>query len=341
VPSAADDVRRAIDARGGAIRFDEFVTTALYGEHGFYTRRDNPGRAGRRGDFLTSPEVGPLFGAVIAHALDTWWEELGRPDQFVVVDAGAGPGTLARSVLAARPACAGALRYVAVEVSASQRAMHPDGVESRADMPQAGFSGVVIANELLDNLPFRLFVFDGEWREAYVATDGNRFVERLRVDHRLPSCLPTTAAHGSRAAVHDAAASWVTRALGLLTVGRVVAIDYCTSTASMATRPWREWLRTYAAHGQGSHYLSMPGEQDITVEVAIDQLPQPLTISRQADFLKRFGIEALVDEGLREWQRVATKPDLAAMTMRSRVREAEALLDPNGLGGFSVLEWRR
>jgi SAM-dependent MidA family methyltransferase len=60
---------------------------------GFY---ETGGRAGRRGDFLTSPEVGPLFGAVVARALDRWWDGLGRPDPFVVVDAGAGPGTLAR-----------------------------------------------------------------------------------------------------------------------------------------------------------------------------------------------------------------------------------------------------
>ena len=80
MPSAADDVRRAIDADGGAIRFDEFVNLALYGDRGFYTRSDHPGHAGRRGDFITSPEVGPLFGTVMARALDSWWHELGRPD---------------------------------------------------------------------------------------------------------------------------------------------------------------------------------------------------------------------------------------------------------------------
>ena len=76
------------------------------------------GPAGRRGDFITSPEVGPLFGAVVARALDTWWREVGEPDPFVVVEAGAGPGTLCRTVLAASPACAPALRYVLVERSA-------------------------------------------------------------------------------------------------------------------------------------------------------------------------------------------------------------------------------
>ena len=73
---------------------------ALYGEAGFYMRADG-GSAGRRGDFITSPEVGPLFGAVLGRYLDAEWERIGRPDPFTVIDAGAGPGTLARTVLAA------------------------------------------------------------------------------------------------------------------------------------------------------------------------------------------------------------------------------------------------
>jgi len=66
------------------VPFDEFMREALYGENGFYTRPDG-GHAGRRGDFLTSPEVGPLFGAVIANYLDAEWARLGRPEQFTVV----------------------------------------------------------------------------------------------------------------------------------------------------------------------------------------------------------------------------------------------------------------
>ena len=139
---------------------------ALYGEHGFYAASR---QTGRRGDFLTSPEVGPLFGAVLARFLDAEFDRLGRPDPFTVIDAGAGPGTLARAVLAARPQCMTALRYVAVERSPAQRDQHPDGVESRADLPPGPIDGVILANELLDNLPFRLAVFDGAWREAFVA----------------------------------------------------------------------------------------------------------------------------------------------------------------------------
>ncbi|HQV56377.1 MAG TPA: hypothetical protein PKV27_00085, partial [Ilumatobacteraceae bacterium] len=91
--SSADQLAAAIAASGGPIPFDEFMSLALYGVAGFYSVG---GRAGRRGDFITSPEVGPLFGAVLARALDAWWADLGSPDDFTVVEVGAGPGTLAR-----------------------------------------------------------------------------------------------------------------------------------------------------------------------------------------------------------------------------------------------------
>ncbi len=139
------------------------VELALYHPSGgFY---EGGGRAGRGGaDFITSPEVGPLFGAVLARALDSWWVALGSPDPFLVVEAGAGTGTLAAAILSAGlPA---AMRYVAVERSAALRAVAADRLAGRADvvgdLPPGPFDGVVLANELLDNLPFRLLQRTGD-----------------------------------------------------------------------------------------------------------------------------------------------------------------------------------
>jgi SAM-dependent MidA family methyltransferase len=336
--SAADAARAAIDAAGGAIPFDRFMALALYGEQGFYAT----GGAGRReGHFLTSPEVGPLFGAVLARFLDATWERLGRPCPFIVVDAGAGPGTLARAVLAAVRACADALRYVAVEVSAGQRGGHPEAVETRRDFPDVPFDGVVVANELLDNLPFRLAVFDGGWREAYVAADGQRFVEVLSAPFDpVPAVLPDDAPHGGRAPLLDDATSWLTTARRVVRTGAVVVVDYTRpSTAELVRRPWRDWLRTYRRHARGGHYLADPGSQDLTVDVPLDQLPAADATVTQADWLRRHGLDDLVAEGDRAWAAAAARPDVAAMAMRSRRREAEALTDPFGLGGFTVAEW--
>ena len=321
--------------------FDRFMADALYGPSGFYT---SGGRAGRRGDFITSPEVGPLFGAVMARYVRAEWARLGRPEAFLLVDAGAGPGGLARATIAADPDLFASIRYVAVDVAGTQRSLHPSAVESRADLPAGPFDGVIVANELLDNLPFRLAVFDGGWREAYVVRlpDG-RLVETLSAPFDpVPEVLPAQAALGARAPLQHAARDWVGDAHGRLRQGTLLVIDYMSpTTAALAHRPWREWLRTYREHARGEHYLATPGAQDITAEVAIDQLPVPDRVRTQSQWLRLHGIDELVDEGRRHWQAHAARPDLEAMKMRSRVGEAEALLDPDGLGGFTVLEYQK
>jgi SAM-dependent MidA family methyltransferase len=341
VPSAADQVSAAIVAADGAIPFNQFMQLALYGDTGFYT---TTGQAGRRGgDFITSPEVGPLFGTVIAGYLDNCWEKLGSPSRFDVVECGAGPGTLARSILAAKPRCLQALNYVAVEVSAAQRALHPKGVESRETMPEGPITGVVLANELLDNLPFRLFVFDGEWMEAFVAqTPEGKFVEVLHKPTELPPVLPATAALGSRAPIQDAASAWVGSALSSIERGRLVLFDYCSATTSeVAALPWREWLRTYKEHERGGHYLLEPGSQDITAQVVLDQLPSGYQAMSQAQFLCQWGIDDFVREGVAYWENMTGTPDIAALKMRSRVAEREALTEIVGLGGLTCIAWTR
>src|SRR5258705_9366296 len=131
VPSASEEIRAAIVAAGGALRFDEFMRLALYGDAGFYA---TGGQAGRRGDFITSPEVGPLFGTVLARWIDAEFRRIGEPADFTIVECGAGPGTLARAVLAAAPQWRD--RYVAVEVSDAQRREHPAGVRSVPDISE-------------------------------------------------------------------------------------------------------------------------------------------------------------------------------------------------------------
>jgi SAM-dependent MidA family methyltransferase len=312
---------------------------ALYGDGGFYS---GSGRAGRRGDFLTSPEVGPLFGQVVASAIDNVWNKLGSPQNFTIVEVGAGPGTLARSILSAQPKCLEHGQYIAVEVSAAQREMHPEGITSTDVMPQSVEHGVVIANELFDNLPFELWVFDGGWRQSHIIEQGDGFAEVLQ-SADVPVCLPSRVPHGSRAPVHTVAAQWLTDALSILRRGSLIAFDYCTPlTAEVASMPWREWLRTYAGHERGTHYLRDAGEQDITTQVCIDQLAavrEPDAMRSQSQFLQLWGIDELVEEGRRVWAESASAPTLAAMKMRSRISESEALLDPTGLGNFTVLQW--
>jgi hypothetical protein len=81
----------------------------------------------------------------------------------------------------------------------------------------------------------------------------------------------------------------------------------------------------------------------VTCEVDVAQLEllrAPDVNRSQAEFLADHGIDALVAEGRRVWQERAHIGDLTALRARSRVGEAEALTDPEGLGAFRVLEWR-
>jgi SAM-dependent MidA family methyltransferase len=359
--------------RLGPLPYEEVLDLALYHPvHGFYSS----GRgAGRSRDFLTSPEVGPLFGALVARALDGWWEELRRPDPFVVVEAGAGPGTLAAWVLAARPACSPSLRYVLVERSEALRraqsarlplepaafvlgpVLLPDPdigprprpgsgplATSLAELPVGPFDGVILANELLDNLPFRLLVnaADG-WSEVRVGHD----LAELSV--AAPSEAAAEAVRfapdapvGARIPLQHRATEWLRSALAALHRGRVAVVDYADTTPGLACRPWTEWVRTYRAHGRGGHPLADLGAQDVTCEVAVDQLAavRPPAVDRtQAEFLAAHGLAELVDEARRTWQERAAIGDLAAVAARSRVGEAAAVADPAGLGAFRVLEW--
>lgn len=312
-------------------RFDDYMHRCLYGDQGFYTT--GRGVAGRRsGDFITSPEVGPLFGAVLARWLDARWAELGQPAPFRVIDAGTGPGALLRSLERARPTCSRAWELIGVDPAI--------GTVMPSDLGDA----VVIANELLDNLVVRLLERqDDGWVEIWVDTDGPRPVECLEPlgtddAFRLPAAI-TGLPVGSRTPWHETGARWVEEVLDR-GAASVLAIDYgARTTAELIDRGG--WLRTYRKHHRGNDPYIEAGSADITVDVAFDQLPGSPALSTQREFLTEHGIGDLVDEGRQYWAANAATPDLHALMMRSRIAEADALLDPNGLGDWIVASWSR
>jgi SAM-dependent MidA family methyltransferase len=360
------------------------MEAALYDPvDGFYT---SGGAAGRTGDFVTSPEIGPLFAEVMARALDEWWADLGHPDPFVVVEAAAGAGTLARDILAARPDCAPALRYVLVERSGALRDAQaarlplelpafvlgpssPSGADSDdesvrylpgrgpmvtalSELPALTIDGVVLANELLDNMAFDLLEYrGGRWHEVLVgaAGDADELVEVLvpapadlsaYADQLVAGTPPL--ADRARVPLQRAASGWLRQALSLPERGRVVVVDYADTTASLAAQPWPRWLRTYRHHLPGGPPLQEPGSQDITCVVATDQLAavrRPTRDRSQADWLADHGLEPLLASARQTWHQRASLGDLSAMKARSRVDEGAALRDPAGLGAFRVLEW--
>jgi SAM-dependent MidA family methyltransferase len=206
---------------------------------------------------------------------------------------------------------------------------------------------MVIANELLDNLPFDVYGrVGGRWQEVRVGADDDRLVEvPVAADEAIAARLDELAPgapDGARVPWQAAAHTWLRDADAILERGRLIAFDYARSTAAMAAEGG--WLRTYRAGGPGGAPLEALGEQDITADVALDQLQlagPSITVELQGQWLDRHGLDELTRKAANTWQERAAIGDMAALRARSRVGEAAALRDPHGLGGFAVIQTDR
>lgn len=322
----------------GAISFSEFMKFALYDEtEGFYAH----GGAGRKKDFITSPEVGPLFGKLISQAIDKCWIEFGKPSHFTFLECGAGPGTLAKSILRSQMQCKDALKYIAVESSSQQSQTHPSTVQTLSTMPKEIEVGIIFANELLDNLPFDIFESqnDGSWLEVKITVDDEKISETLIPNNEKapPYTLETP---NVRVPVQREAQKWLKDALKILHNGQIIVIDYAVE--SFESQQKQHWLRTYQQHEVDTHPLKDIGQSDITTDVDISQLARvvpPTSIRTQAQWLRDLGLESLVEKSKQQWKMHAHNPDLTALEARSAIGESEALTDLSGLGSFKVLEW--
>jgi len=334
----------------GPIPFDEFMDAALYDpEHGFFA--SGPLRSTKDGDFLTSPEVSPLFGATLAAFVGAEAERIGA-DPVTVVEAGSGSGSLLRPLIDELGLHVDAW---AVEVSPAarrhieSRVPEATAVEALDDVP-GPVRGVVIANELLDNLPAAVAVRRGDsWEERLVGCVG---------DELVPVSGPArdevarwAGAHGGSVPddgcveVQLAAGAWLGAALRLLEAGAVVVVDYGDSAEGLAPRRVEGTIRTYRGHHLGPDPLADPGAADITMDVnfsALEAVAQEagarVSVVRQAEFLERWGLGSHI-ELMRERERQLARDGdaMERLQLRSEITDAETLLHPRGLGDFRVL----
>jgi SAM-dependent MidA family methyltransferase len=330
----------------GPMPFDRFMSLALYDPEGFFGGQRL--RSEKAGDFLTSPEVSALFGETLARFVSAERERIGEP--FQVVEVAAGSGTLLGPLLRVAPTPA-----VAVEVSPAARAAlgaSLPAVDVVDRLPQS-MRGVVIANELIDNLPMALAQrVDGSWRERWVGTDGDGLgfkdaPPRPEVVAWLGS-FAGEVVDGGWVEVQLEAGRWLETVLDRLETGAVLLIDYGDTSDNLIPRRQDGTLRTYRSHHLGPHPLDEPGETDITADVnftALEAVAESagaqVELRRQDDFLTALGLRASLTE-LRQGELAAARAGDTNQGLRARSLriEAETLLHPRGLGDFRVLVCR-
>lgn len=331
--------QRIIDEIGtrGPMPFERFMEVALYDPDGFFGGHQL--RSELAGDFLTSPEVSSLFGETLARYVEATRDRVGEP--FQLVEVAAGSGSLLRPLLEQVDVDA-----VAVEASPAARRALSELVPVSATLPDR-IRGVVIANELLDNLPMALAQrVDGRWRERWVGGESDHLTwvdaePRQSVLDWLEAYAGDVA-DGGWVEVQLAARAWLAGLLDRIEAGAVLIFDYGDTAENLLKRRQDGTLRTYRAHHLGPHPLDEPGETDITADVnftALLDLHPGAKLQRQDDFLAELGLRSRLSE-LRnaELQAARAGDEIERLRIRTRKTEAETLLHPRGLGDFRVLE---
>ena len=350
-------LRRRI-SREGPLTFADYMAAALYDPTDGYYAAGRP-RTGWRGDFVTSPELHPLFGELWARFFDRVWHASGRPERFEIVEVGPGEGSFARSVLSHLPpdlAAATTLRLI--EPFEGPRRRQQERLEgtgrvvwstSMEDPPSAR-SGCVFANEVLDNLPVHLVTMhDGELKELWVTLgDGLELTSGEPSSPELAAHLSevgATPAEGAVLEVGPELGRFVTNAARLHDRGAVVLLDYGREASELARRS-QGTLAAYAPWGTDTEVLRQPGIRDITHHV--DWTSVRMWLRRgglevagpipQRDMLMRLGLRELDAESRSLYSRATKRGDgRTAVRALARRTAAGALTDRGGLGALDVV----
>jgi SAM-dependent MidA family methyltransferase len=266
----------AIDAAGGWLPFSRFMAMALYEPGlGYYASgRRIVGRMPAQGsDFVTAPELSPLFGRALARPVG---DALAASDSDAIWEFGAGSGALAAQLLASLEGRVG--RYFIVEVSAPLRRRQRQATQAHGDIVQwldawpEAISGVVVGNEVLDAMPVDLLHFDGtRWFERGVVRAADRAAAAFAWGDRPTQTRPPGEgrfAAGTTTEVHGAAEAFVASLAERMQRGMALFIDYGFPEAEYY-HPQRSGgtLMCHRAHRADTDPLVDVGAKDITAHV--------------------------------------------------------------------------
>jgi SAM-dependent MidA family methyltransferase len=349
---------RAEIRASGPMPFARFMDLALYDPDGGYYRATEA-RPGRVGDFMTAPELHPIFGEMLARGIVEIWERLGRPAPFVIREHGAGEGALAVSILREVDGTplGRALRYQAVEVDPRRIAVLrerlatvglADHLEDASDAP---FDGIVLANEVVDALPVhRVRQRGDDLRELAVGLGADDVLIETEIAPTTPALAArlradgVTLVDGQTAEICVALDDWIGRAARPLRRGVLLLIDYGAPAAELYDPIRRRdgTLRTYVRHQVHDDPYRHVGRQDLTAHVDVTAVEH----AAQAAGLTTVGIttqaEALMGLGIQDrLQAVQADPSTTfegyALLRSSLLR----LLDPAAMGRFRVMAFGR
>ncbi|MBB1253719.1 SAM-dependent methyltransferase [Streptomyces sp. OF3] len=305
---------------------------ALYGPDGFFVREAPAAH------FRTSVHASPRYAAAVAELLRRVDAALDGPPELTFVDVGAGRGELLTGVLASAPAgLAERVRPVAVE-----RAARPPGLDHRiewTDKPPRGVTGLLFANEWLDNVPCEVAETDGDgvWRRVLVRTaDGaERLGEHVEGEELewLRRWWPLDDDHpepGLRAEIGLPRDTAWRDAVQTVADGLAVAVDYAHA------RDDRPLFGTLTAYRDGRTARPVPdGSRDLTAHVALDACAAHA--GGGASLSQRDALRALGVDGRRPPQELARRDPAGYLRALSHAGEAAELLDPAGLGAHTWL----
>ena len=304
-------IRQAIVRHDGWLPFDRFMAMALYAPGlGYYAHGSRKfGQLPQSGsDFVTAPELSPLFGQTLARQLA---QALSASATDELWEFGAGSGALAEQLLDSLAARGVPVRrYTIVDLSGSLRerqqarlARFGDMVQWVAELPEA-MQGVVVGNEVLDAMPVQLLHFDGrEWHERGVVLHDDRFAWGDRPTALRPP-LQGPFVPGTVTEIHAQAEAFIATLADRLRRGAAFFIDYGFPEAEYY-HPQRHGgtVMCHRAHQADADPLADVGDKDITAHVNFTGIAlagqnaglDVLGYTSQAHFLVNCGLAELLD----------------------------------------------
>ncbi len=346
----AEHIRGEIAASGGWISFARYMELALYAPGlGYYSAGAR--KLGKAGDFVTAPEISPLYGQTLARqvkqVLEAGFDE--------VLEVGAGSGALAATLLEELERSGKVPRnYLILELSADLRERSRDTLAARVPhllervawlnrLPPV-FSGVVLGNEVLDAMPAHVVrVQGGKLEEGGVGVRNDRlgWSWRLASGGPLAAARPLKLPEGFRTEIQHAAQGFMRSLSGVLEKGVAFFVDYGFPQKEYY-HPQRKdgTLMCHYRHHAHADPFFLPGLQDITSHVDFSAIAgaaregglEVAGYASQAQFLVNCGITEVMSR---------TPPEDGAKFL-PLANQANRLMSPAEMGElFKVIAFRR